>query len=129
MEKQVKSFEDLECWKQARQMRIAVAELSKVFPRSEQYALHDNLRRAARSVTNNIAEGYGRFHYQENAQFCRIARGSLYEVLDHLIIALDEGYIQESNYEQLKNQIKITTTLLNGYINYLLKAKSAYKKN
>ena len=109
-------------------MRMAVAEIAKTFPKIEQYALQDNLKRAARSVTNNIAEGYGRFHYQENAQFCRMARGSLYEILDHLIMAVDEGYIHQETYEKLKKQIEITTTLLNGYINYLLKAKTNFKQ-
>jgi len=53
------------------------------------------MRRASRSVNHNIAEGYGRFPFQENIQFCRIARGSLFETLDHGIIALDEGYISK----------------------------------
>ncbi|WP_417939257.1 four helix bundle protein [Flavobacterium sp. RS13.1] len=76
----LKSFEDLECWKAARELRIFVSRniLSK-FPIDEKYALTSQLKRSSGSVSDNIAEGFGRYHYQENIQFCRIARGSLTE--------------------------------------------------
>jgi len=79
----LKSFEDLECWKAARELRILVSQniLSK-FPSDEKYALTSQLKRSSRSVSDNIAEGFGRYHYQENIQFCRIARGSLTESLN-----------------------------------------------
>jgi four helix bundle protein len=69
----LKSFEDLECWKAARELRIFVAEniISK-FSIEEKYALTSQLRRSSRSVSDNIAEGYGRFHYQENIQFLEL---------------------------------------------------------
>jgi len=67
----VKNFEDLEIWKQSRVLRNEIAVLVKTFPAEEKYRLADQLIRASRSVTANIAEGYGRFHYQENIQFCR----------------------------------------------------------
>jgi four helix bundle protein len=86
------SFEELEVWKEARQLRIDVRKLVGSFPAEEKYRLIDQLLRASRSVTANIAEGNGRFHYQENIRFCRQARGSLYEILDHLICAQDEKY-------------------------------------
>jgi four helix bundle protein len=79
--------------------------------------------RASRSVTANIAEGYGRFHYQENIQFCRQARGSLYELLDHLSCALGEGYLSRDNLKNISQQIIDCIKLLNGYIAYLKKAK------
>jgi len=79
----LKSFEDLECWKAARELRIFVAQhIIPKFSVDEKYALTSQLRRSSRSVSDNIAEGYGRFHYQENIQFCRIARGSLCESLN-----------------------------------------------
>ena len=65
------------------------------------------MRRASRSLkNNNIAEGYGRFHYKENTQFCRQSRGSLYELRDDLIITLDEGYVTESEYEAGVQKLK-----------------------
>jgi len=83
-------FEDLEVWKKCRQLRIEVSELLKRFPDEEKYRLIDQLKRASRSITANIAEGHGRFHYLDNIKFCRNARGYLNEVLDHLICACDE---------------------------------------
>jgi four helix bundle protein len=79
--------------------------------------------RASRSVTNNIAEGYGRFHYLENIQFCRESRGSLYELIDHLIIANDEGYINEKTCCEFRESIDVLIRKLNGYIAYLKKRK------
>ena len=76
------------------------------FPKHEEYKLKDQLVRCLRSVTNNIAEGYGRFNYQENIQFCRISRGSLYEIIDHLIIAKEENYISENELNLRSEQIK-----------------------
>ena len=75
-------------------------------------------------MTANIAEGFGRFHYQEYAQFCRQSRGSLYELVDHLITAQDEGYISVSELEDFKSKIENCIAVLNGFINYLLRAKS-----
>ena len=78
-----KSFKDLEVWKKSRGLRRELSLLVKTFPAEENYRLTDQLIRAGRSVTANIAEGYGRYHYQENIQFCRQSRGSLTEVQDH----------------------------------------------
>lgn len=75
-----------------------------------------------------IAEGYGRFHFQENIQFCRQARGSLHEVLDHLIVAKDEKYISEEQLVSFRTEIDRCLSVLNGYINYLVKAKASDSK-
>ena len=117
------SFEDLECWKVGRELRMYVSNLSKKFPKEEKYSLTDNMKRCSRSITNNIAEGYGRFHFQENIQFCRQSRGSLYELIDHLIIALDENYISKEEYQEARKMIDRNLAILNGYINYLIRAK------
>ncbi|WP_299764058.1 four helix bundle protein [uncultured Dokdonia sp.] len=121
----IKSFEDLGCWQKARELRNDVKNLINTFPDFEKYELVSQMRRASRSVTHNIAEGYGRFHYQENIQFCRISRGSLYELLDQFITALDESYISEEAYLKYKKQVNGCLAILNGYINYLKKAKSS----
>src|SRR5205809_7396984 len=71
----IRSFEDLECWKQCRMLRLFVArQIVPALPRDERYRLGDQLLRAARASTANIAEGYGRFHYLDNAKFCSNAR-------------------------------------------------------
>src|SRR5688572_6082557 len=105
MKSPAKSFEDLDCWKHATALRRRLAELVKVFPVEEKYRLTDQIIRASRSATSNIAEGYGRFHFQENTQYCRQARGSLYELVDHLLIAADEGYISKENLMGLRKDI------------------------
>jgi four helix bundle protein len=71
------SFTELETWKQARKTRVMISELAKNFPAEEKFRLTDQIIRCSRSIGNNIAEGHGRFHYQDNVRFCIIARGSL----------------------------------------------------
>lgn len=75
------------------------------------------------SVTNNIAEGFGRYHYQENIQFCRHLRGSLNEVIDQPNICFDEGYIDEKQYTKLKKEAYVIVKILNGYIASIRKTK------
>lgn len=118
-----KSFKDLDVWKHGRQLRIEFSTLVKTFPSDEKYRLVDQMVRASRSVTANIAEGYGRFHYQENVQYCRHSRGSLTELQDHLSVAIDEGFITSKQEEELNDKIEECTRILNGYINFLLKSK------
>jgi four helix bundle protein len=119
----LKSFEELECWKEAVSLRKEIRILIKTLPPEEKYKLIDQLSRASRSVTANIAEGFGRFHYLENSKFCRNSRGSLTEILDHLILAEEEGYIDAEKLKMLRAQVKKCIIILNGYINYLIKAK------
>ena len=113
------TFEDLEIWKEARDMRNQISKLVKVFPKEEKYRLSDQLIRASRSVTANLAEGYGRFHYKENIQFCRQARGSLFELIDHLTVALDEKYINTDEFNSLRAKCYNLIKKLNSYIKYL----------
>ena len=117
----IKTFEDLECWKKARRLRIKISELAKTYPSDEKFGLTSQIIRAIRSVSHNIAEGYGRFHFRENAQFCRTSRGSLYEVLDQVIVANEEGYITENVLKEIRKDILENIKILNGYINYLVK--------
>ena len=118
-----RSFEDLEIWKLGRQLRKEFSALVKFFPKEEKFRLSDQIIRCSRSVTSNIAEGYGRFYYQENIQFCRQARGSLSESLDHLICAFDEEYISKETLNNLKEQYELCLKILNGYILFLQKQK------
>lgn len=117
------NFEDLEAWKQARVIRNEIIVLVKGFPPEEKYKLTDQIVRSSRSTTANIAEGYGRFNYQENIQFCRISRGSLNETLDHLICAFDNSYIDEDLLNQYRYKIAQNIKVLNGYIAYLKRRK------
>ena len=116
------SFKELEVWKSARELRKSISNLTKNFPKEERYRLGDQIIRSSRSVAANIAEGFGRYHYQENIQFCRQARGALNETLEHLICAFDEGFITEEEFKNQKAVFDSCLKLLNGYIGYLKKA-------
>ncbi|MCJ7773137.1 MAG: four helix bundle protein [Desulfobacterales bacterium] len=124
-DKKYNDFRDLEVWQKCKELRQKTWELCKQFPKEEKFRLSDQMIRASRSATACIAEGYGRFHYQENIQFCRQARGSLYEQIDHLDVALDCSYINSDFAENLIRQIKTTIRILNGYIKYLKQRKEA----
>ena len=114
-----RTFEDLECWQACREMRIFAAKVCRELAKEEEYRLKDQILRSARSTTANIAEGYGRFHYQENIQYCRHARGSAYEVLDHFITGVDENLIPEDALSQCRILVEKSVKLLNGFIRYL----------
>jgi len=122
----IRSFEDLECWKAARAFRLFVArEVIPTLPKEERFRLGDQMLRSARSITANIAEGYGRFHYLDNSKFCSMARGSCYETLDHLITAEDEGLIPPSVLTNGRDKFENAKGLLNGYMSYLKRAAAA----
>jgi four helix bundle protein len=118
-----RSFEDLECWKACTKVRRFIFGLVKTYPKEEIYGLVSDMKRAARSTTHNIAEGFGRYHFQENIQFCRHSRGSLFELIDQLITSQDEGNISESQYNEGRRLISYALKVLNGYINYLSRQK------
>ena len=117
----IKHFTDIEAWKLARKLRVAVYNVVKYLPREEKYDLASQMRRAAISCSANIAEGYGRFHYQENIQFCRISRGSIYETQDHLITCIDNQYITKELYDKIWALSMNVIKVLDGYIRYLKK--------
>ena len=121
----MRSFKDLEVWKKCRQLRQEVWIVVKSFPPEEKYRLCDQMIRSSRSPSTQIAEGYGRYHFQENIQFCRIGRGSLYEILDHLSVSLDSEYITSEKHDYFEALTNECIRLINGYINYLVKAKQS----
>ena len=122
------NLEDLEIWQDSRCLRNEFSELTKSLPQMERFKLMDQIIRASRSVSANIAEGYGRYHYQENVQFCRQARGSLYELVDHLSVMIDEQYITKEKYQFLKDKVDTLIKRMNAYINYLLDRKKNHKQ-
>ena len=125
---EIKSFEDLKAYKACRAFRMFVS--SSVIPlllSKKEFDLMSQLKRASRSVTANLAEGYGRFHYMDNSKFCGIARGSLYESLEHIITAHDEQLIQPNILEQARTLFEDAIKLINGYINYLYKSANKEK--
>ena len=120
-----KTFEEIEAYRLARELRKELSIFCRRFPAEERYRLADQIVRASRSVTANIAEGFGRHHHQENVQFCRQGRGSLMELMDHLGCALDEGYATREEYEHLCGLTGKALKVLNGYIAYLRKCANS----
>ena len=123
--KRIRDFTDLETWRIARQLRIEVYRACLGFPKNETFGLVSQFRRAAVSVTANIAEGFGRFSYQENIQFCRQSRGSVYELRDHFTTALDAGYLTKEQYSGLERRPVSVIKLINGYIRSTKERKDA----
>ena len=124
----IESFEDLFVYQKARDFSRKIAELVKKLPANERNKLRDQMTRARRSITNNLAEGYGRFHYQENIQYCRQSRGSICEIIDDLIECRDENYIEGEKFNSLKEEAYSLMKILNKYIAYLQKAKKEFSK-
>jgi four helix bundle protein len=120
----IKDFKDLEVWKAARELRKELYAAARALPDFEKFALASQLRRAASSVTANIAEGFGRFGYQENAQMCRQARGSLYELRDHLTTCADQHYLAEADAKRLDLAAQRVTQMLNGCLRSTLALKA-----
>ena len=117
-------FYNLPVYKKCRSFRKNISQIVKTnFPKSEEYHLKSQVLDSSRSITANIAEGFGRFHYQENIQFCRQSRGSLTETMDHLITAFDEEYINKDQLKISNDEYKACLKELNIYIKYLKSAK------
>jgi four helix bundle protein len=97
--------------------------LIKQLPPMERYCLDQQMRRAAVSISNNIAEGHGRWHYQENQRFCMIARGSIGELIDDLNVCLDERYGDPQLVNELKSSAYRLIARVNSYVAYLRRSK------
>jgi len=117
------NFTELNVWKEARAFQLFIFNLSKSFPPEEKFKLVDQLIRASRSIAANIAEGHGRFHFQEQIQFCRQARGSLSEVLNHIYTAFDCSYLSKEQVIEIEYKSEVLLKLINGYIFYLKNQK------
>jgi len=112
----IKSFTDLNTWKEAHLLVLKIYKLTQKFPKEEQFGLTNQLRRAAVSITSNIAEGFSRGSYKEKCQFYSIALGSLTEVQNQLLIAKDISYITVREFSSLAQQTIVISKLLNGLI-------------
>jgi four helix bundle protein len=84
------TLEDLVVYQKAVELRRNIKSVADTFPPEEKFSLKSQIKRSSRSISANIVEGYGRYHYQENIQFLLISRGSLLETIDHISVALDE---------------------------------------
>lgn len=120
----IKSLESLEAWRKSKEFSLRVyREVLLLLPSEEKWNLNQQLRRSSLSIPANIAEGYGRFYYQDNVRFCYIARGSLEETLSHLVMCYELKYISKALFDSLEQDGEKLTQLINGYIGYLKRSK------
>jgi four helix bundle protein len=119
-----RTFEDLEVYKKAREFRKRMYAVARKLPDFEKYELGRQIRRASVSVTNNIAEGHGRYHYLEEIKFQLQSRGSLAELVDDLNVCKDEGYLPTTEVADLKELAREVQRLINGYIRFLRERKA-----
>ena len=113
----IEGLSRLKVWVRAKDFAVSIyKKVLPLLPSEEKWNLNQQLRRSSLSISANIAEGYGRFYYQDNVRFCYNARGSLDEVLSHLTFAYEMRFIPEELYKEIDK-------MLNGYISYLKESK------
>jgi len=110
----IKSFTDLNAWKEAHKLVLDIYVTTKLFPKEEQYSLVDQMRRCAVSISSNIAEGFSRQTKKEKSQFYSISKGSLTELQNQLLVAKDVGYLTKENFQRLAEQTVVVHKLLHG---------------
>lgn len=120
-------FENLIAFQKARVLVNHVYDLQMRFPKEENYALGDQVRRAAVPITSNVAEGMGRFSLKEQVHFIEISFGSLMEVYSQLLIAMDRHYISQSDLDNVSPEILEVSKLLSGLRLSLIKKQQQTK--
>jgi four helix bundle protein len=123
-----RGFEDLECYKLALDVVVNAHEFASSLPSEERYDLAAQIRRSSKSVTDNIAEGYGRYHYLDSLKFYSIARGELSETLAHFINARSLNYMEQDYFEQLYRMSRQAEKALNGFMSYVRQKRAGHKE-
>jgi four helix bundle protein len=123
-EKGKRGFEDLECYQLALEVMVKIHAFSKTLPSDEKYDLYAQIRRCSKSVTGNIAEAYGRYHYLDSLHYYSIARGELNETLARLIDARVLEYIDQPDFEALYKLIRQAEQALNGFMSYVRRQRA-----
>jgi len=120
----MEGLNNLEAYQSAQNLAVYVYKnVLNELPNEEKWGLISQIRRAAASIPANIAEGYGRYYYQETIRFCYIARGSLLELMSHLELSMKLGYLSNEALEIIEQQASATLKLIHGFINYLKRSK------
>jgi len=114
--RKIKSFTELNAWKEGHKLVLEIYKITKTFPKDEQFGLTNQLRRAAVSFTSNIAEGFSRNSYKEKLQFYSMALGSLTEIQNQLLVAKDIGYLTKQEFAKIAHQTITINKITNGLI-------------
>ncbi len=117
------NFEKLDAWKKAISLANAVYEATKSFPPDERFGLTNQLRRAAVSISSNLAEGCSRSSQADFARYVEIATGSAFEVASQAVIARDQGYLREAEFKLIQDAALEITRMLSGLRQTLLRHK------
>lgn len=112
-------IDNFQVWIEASKLRRQIELLARRLPSEEKFRLTDQIIRCARSVTANIAEAYGRFGYKDSKRIYIISRGSMFELKDHLNVAVENEYISFTEFTELNESIQILIRKLNAYLKYL----------
>ena len=115
-ENKIRSFTDLNVWKEGHKLVIMIYKVTKQFPKDELFGLTNQIRRAVVSITSNIAEGFSRNTFKDKTQFYSIALGSLTETQNQLLVARDVGYIDNNLFKEIGNQTVVVSKLCNGLL-------------
>jgi four helix bundle protein len=124
----IERFEDIECWKKARELTSLVYAASSDNKLARDYGLRDQLRRASVSILSNIAEGFERDGDKEFLQFLSLAKGSCGEVRAQLYVALDQHYITNEEFKLLRERAVEISRMLSGMMNYLRQSEMRGRK-
>lgn len=114
--KKIKSFTDLDAWKEGHKLVLIIYKITKNFPDEEKFGLVSQMRRAVISITSNIAEGFSRQSYNEKLQFYHVAQGSTTEIQNQILAAKDIGYLSKEDFDKLAEQTIIVHKITNGLI-------------
>jgi four helix bundle protein len=124
----IQKFEDIEAWQRGRELTRLVYQLSSTGQFARNFALKDQIRRAAISITSNIAEGFGRGGNREFIQFLATAKGSTSELQSQLYAALDAGYLKQNEFDELYKLAHNVILLLGGFLRYLQQSELRGRK-
>ena len=121
----IKSFTDLNAWKEGHKLVLAIYNITKKFPEDEKFGLVSQMRRCTVSITSNIAEGFSRKGLKEKIQFYYISAGSLTELQNQLVICRDLKILDDLKFQEIARQTTIVQKIING----LIKSTSSLNHN
>lgn len=119
----IEQFTDLEAWQEGHKLVLEIYKITKNFPKEEMFGIISQIRRSASSITANIAEGFGRFHYKDKQNFFYHARGSACETENFLVLAKDLGFLKEEDFDRVYMRLKSVERLLKGMIRSIEKVR------
>lgn len=119
MDSKIKSFTDLDAWKEGHALVLLTYKITKKFPRDEVFGLISQMRRAAVSITSNIAEGFSRQNIGEKIQFYAISQSSTTELINQIMISKDIDYINVEEYDPYYQQAIKTNMIICGLLRKL----------